>query len=143
MRHRKGYRRVNNSQKTISNNIDVKGYTYIGRCRCGYGPNAYYQDQSGRTFSARQVLQTPRPPVKSNSILSNSEASQKRASPKVELHRICNNCGAQVRDDAYFCTECGNVLGEPSFLPKKDQIEILKNQIKELKDRIKILKRSG
>ena len=24
------------------------GYRYVGSCRCGFGPNAYYQDSEGR-----------------------------------------------------------------------------------------------
>lgn len=33
-----------------------QGYTYIGPCRCGAGPDAYYQDASGRILHASQVL---------------------------------------------------------------------------------------
>ncbi len=28
------------------------GYTYIGPCRCGFGPHAYYQEPSGRIIHA-------------------------------------------------------------------------------------------
>lgn len=28
------------------------GYTYIGPCRCGTGPHAFYQDRSGRIIPA-------------------------------------------------------------------------------------------
>lgn len=28
------------------------GYTYVGPCRCGFGPHAYYQDASGRVVPA-------------------------------------------------------------------------------------------
>lgn len=28
------------------------GYTYIGPCRCGMGPHAYYKDPSGRIVHA-------------------------------------------------------------------------------------------
>lgn len=31
------------------------GYTYIGPCRCGTGPHAFYQDPSGRTVHASQL----------------------------------------------------------------------------------------
>jgi hypothetical protein len=27
------------------------GYEYVGPCRCGYGPNAYYRDSAGRVVS--------------------------------------------------------------------------------------------
>lgn len=29
--------------------------TYIGPCRCGWGPHAYYRDQEGRIIHACQV----------------------------------------------------------------------------------------
>lgn len=38
------------------------GYTYVGPCRCGTGPNAYYQDASGRLVRSWQVL-PPAPPA--------------------------------------------------------------------------------
>lgn len=28
------------------------GYRYVGSCRCGFGPNAYYQDEAGRVVPA-------------------------------------------------------------------------------------------
>jgi hypothetical protein len=32
-----------------------EGYTYIGPCRCGFGPDAFYRDKSGRIIHASQV----------------------------------------------------------------------------------------
>jgi hypothetical protein len=32
------------------------GYRYVGACRCGFGPNAYYQDQSGRVVPAASLF---------------------------------------------------------------------------------------
>jgi hypothetical protein len=32
-----------------------EGYIYIGPCRCGFGPDAFYQDRSGRIVHASQV----------------------------------------------------------------------------------------
>ena len=32
-----------------------EGYAYIGPCRCGCGPHAYYRDRSGRVFHASQL----------------------------------------------------------------------------------------
>ena len=29
------------------------GYRYVGPCRCGFGPNAYYQDERDRLYHAR------------------------------------------------------------------------------------------
>jgi len=32
-----------------------EGYRYVGACRCGWGPNAFYQDASRRIVHARDV----------------------------------------------------------------------------------------
>ena len=32
-----------------------QGYTYVGPCRCGIGPHAFYMDPSGRLVHASQV----------------------------------------------------------------------------------------
>lgn len=39
------------------------GYTYIGPCRCGMGPHAYYQDQSGRIVHAWHLYHGSTPPI--------------------------------------------------------------------------------
>ena len=31
------------------------GYRYVGPCRCGFGPNAYYRDERGRLYHARHL----------------------------------------------------------------------------------------
>jgi len=38
------------------------GYTYIGPCRCGMGPHAYYQDPSGRIVHAWHLYRGGIPP---------------------------------------------------------------------------------
>jgi len=38
------------------------GYTYIGPCRCGQGPHAFYQDERGRIIHAWQLYQGLVPP---------------------------------------------------------------------------------
>lgn len=43
--------------------IAPSGYTYIGPCRCGTGPHAFYQDQSGRIVNAWQLYRSGIPPV--------------------------------------------------------------------------------
>jgi len=35
------------------------GYTYVGPCRCGFGPHAYYLDSSGRIVHAWQLYRWP------------------------------------------------------------------------------------
>ncbi len=149
MRNRKGRRRTNSVGNITPNNVNMRGYTYIGRCRCGYGPNAYYRDQKGNVIPANQLNQRSPPVQKINNpsyipkrtVVPN--ALQNSKSPKMETYRICNKCGARVRNDAYFCTECGNALGDPSFLPKKDKINLLKHQIRDLKIQIKNLKKNN
>lgn len=32
-----------------------RGYTYVGSCRCGTGPHAFYQDAQGRVVPAHQL----------------------------------------------------------------------------------------
>ncbi len=32
-----------------------QGFTYVGPCRCGFGPHAFYMDPSGRLVHASQV----------------------------------------------------------------------------------------
>jgi hypothetical protein len=149
MRNRKGRRYANNLRNVTPNNLNRQGYTYVGRCRCGYGPNAYYRDQKGTIIPANQLNQTSPPVQKINKPSSIPKqlvvpnALQNSNPPKMETYRICNKCGARVRNDAYFCTECGNALGDPSFLPKKDKINLLKQQIKDLKYQIKNLKKNS
>ena len=40
-----------------------EGYTYMGPCRCGFGPDAFYQDKSGRIVHASQVFRWGIPPT--------------------------------------------------------------------------------
>lgn len=35
--------------------VAPRGYTYIGPCRCGTGPHAFYQDEQGRIIPAHQL----------------------------------------------------------------------------------------
>ena len=34
----------------------VEGYTYVGPCRCGWGPHAYYTDEKGRLVHASELF---------------------------------------------------------------------------------------
>ena len=36
--------------------VGPSGYTYIGPCRCGIGPHAYYRDSSGRIVHTWQAF---------------------------------------------------------------------------------------
>jgi len=46
-----------------SNISTPSGYTYIGPCRCGYGPHAFYLDPSGRVIHAWQLYRWPFSPI--------------------------------------------------------------------------------
>ncbi|NPA15426.1 MAG: hypothetical protein GXO44_02610 [Deferribacteres bacterium] len=34
----------------------ARGLTYIGPCRCGWGPHAFYMDEAGRVLHASQLF---------------------------------------------------------------------------------------
>ena len=160
MRHNRGCRRnysrnnsnlnpvgqqnnVNRQGNLINQRLNIlkpQGATYIGRCRCGYGPNAFYKTPNGNIVHANQLNQPilPKKNIQNNRVPINTTPEP---SSKIQLYRICNRCGARVRDEADYCTECGNELGEFTYTSKKEQIEDLKNQIRELKTQIKRLKK--
>ena len=46
-----------------------EGYTYIGPCRCGFGPDAFYRDKSGRIVHASQLFHWSIPPTTSTESL--------------------------------------------------------------------------
>jgi hypothetical protein len=41
---------------TYAPTASVKSYTYVGPCRCGFGPHAYYMDSEGRLVHASQIF---------------------------------------------------------------------------------------
>ena len=46
--------------------VTPSGYTYVGPCRCGTGPHAFYQDQKGRIVHARSLYRgriSPEPTI--------------------------------------------------------------------------------
>lgn len=58
------------------------GYRYIGSCRCGLGPNAYYQDQAGRVLSASSLFSTA-----SGAPTASAEDVEQLKAEKAELER--------------------------------------------------------
>jgi hypothetical protein len=62
-----------------------EGYTYIGPCRCGFGPDAFYRDKSGGVIHASQVYHRgiPATPTKDDF---EAEVDQLRAE-KAELEK--------------------------------------------------------
>ncbi|MEX2725174.1 MAG: DUF5320 domain-containing protein [Candidatus Freyarchaeota archaeon] len=55
------------------------GYRYVGRCRCGYGPNAYYQAPDGSVVPAYQIFGGAALPQKVPSTAPNSSIDQEKA----------------------------------------------------------------
>lgn len=62
-----------------------EGYTYIGPCRCGFGPDAFYRDKSGTVVHASQLLHRGVPQTVSTED-PEAEISQLRVE-KTELER--------------------------------------------------------
>ncbi|MBS7251145.1 MAG: hypothetical protein KIH08_11250 [Candidatus Freyarchaeota archaeon] len=54
------------------------GYRYIGRCRCGYGPNAYYQAPDGSVVPAYQIFGGAASPQRVPSTAPNSSIDQEK-----------------------------------------------------------------
>lgn len=50
------------------------GYRYIGPCRCGWGPNAFYQDASGRIVHASELYRGGWPTVAPTTIQEDTKA---------------------------------------------------------------------
>jgi hypothetical protein len=44
------------------------GHRYVGPCRCGFGPNAYYQDERGRLYHARHFHRLGVPTVSETAV---------------------------------------------------------------------------
>lgn len=139
--HPRNNPRTNFPPGRIFYNEDLRNYTYVGRYRCGYGPNAIYKAPNGEISNITQIIQTPPKNQSSQRKLSNSSPLRRTSSLKIEPFRYCTKCGARARDEAYFCTECGHELGDLPILKRNEQIKELKNQIKDSKNQLKILKR--
>ena len=63
----------------------LEGHTYIGPCRCGFGPDAFYRDKSSRIVHASQLLHRGVPQMVSTED-PEAEISQLRVE-KAELER--------------------------------------------------------
>jgi hypothetical protein len=117
----------------------INGYQYVGACRSGVGPNAYYKR------------------LKDNKIVNYSEINQKvdnkvenrRTTKKLETIKekndsvnFCINCGSELHPDAYYCSECGAYQGDNNYT-KQDVIKNLKAKIRDIKYKIKEVKKKG
>ena len=56
---RGGWRRFRGNEQKRLPPATPAGCIYVGPCRCGFGPHAYYQDTSGKVVPARTVFGGP------------------------------------------------------------------------------------
>jgi len=76
--------------------VPPSGYTYIGHCRCGTGPHAFYQDESGRIVHAWQLWHRVPPSTCSKEALwSELEALKDE---KVRLEKRIEELEKQVKE---------------------------------------------
>ncbi|MHA1269076.1 MAG: hypothetical protein ACTSPY_04755 [Candidatus Helarchaeota archaeon] len=148
MRNRCGRRRYNqiqnsnnrnNSRIPYSNRNFINNsneYTYIGPCRCGLGPNAYYKRKNSNEIVSYTQIQNSTNKISGKSL--NKMNSGKVNQGKNEAIKFCYNCGATLIPEAYYCSECGEYQGND--LSAKESVEDLKNQIKKIKEKIKNMK---
>lgn len=73
-----------------------EGYTYIGPCRCGAGPHAFYQDESGRIVHARHLYRWGIPPVPTAKDLKDELEALKEE--KAEIEKLIEKLEAQVKE---------------------------------------------
>ncbi|HUY00806.1 MAG TPA: zinc-ribbon domain-containing protein [Candidatus Deferrimicrobium sp.] len=132
-----------NFQRRRFQSQNSQNLEYISRCRCGYGPNAFYKTPQGTIIHSNQLNSSIPQNIPPQKTASSFPQILKEPSSNIEIYRTCNRCGSRVREDAYFCTECGNELGDLPWISKKDQIQSLKTQIKELKNQIKVVKKNS
>jgi len=134
---------MNNFRGRGCNSPYPRGSTYVGRCKCGFGPNAFYKNAKGEIIHANQIIQNRSSGKMKNSQEDIMDSMAQNFTPKMEYYRTCNKCGAHVVEEALFCSECGNMLDEFYTIPsKKERIDAVINRIKELKNQIKEIKRS-
>lgn len=71
----------------------IQGYTYVGGCRCGFGPNAYYQDSAGQVVPASGLFYGA---SQFQSTQPSSELAQLKAE-KADLERRLRDLEARLR----------------------------------------------
>ncbi|MBD3229558.1 MAG: hypothetical protein GF329_15360 [Candidatus Lokiarchaeota archaeon] len=172
MRNRRGRQKFNRTKgnKNISSKRNfnrtrvapkqINGYTYVGACRCGLGPNAYYKNnKSGEIKNYSEIqntnnqqnsvvqINTPR-----NRFIQNNNRNIDRKQIEKKLLdesddssddevRFCANCGNELYPNAYYCSECGAF--QQQVVSKKEIIQNLKEKIRNIKYKIKDVKKRG
>lgn len=72
------------------------GYTYVGPCRCGFGPHAYYQTAQGQIVPAAALFAPPvAPPAPAPGA---AELEQLRAE-KADLERRLRELDERLRSE--------------------------------------------
>ncbi|MGI5835479.1 MAG: hypothetical protein ACOX87_03170 [Chloroflexota bacterium] len=69
----------------------IPGYTYVGGCRCGFGPNAYYQNSAGQVVPASNLFYGTNQPAQPI-----AEIEQLKAE-KAELERRLRDLEARLQ----------------------------------------------
>ncbi len=72
-----------------------EGHTYIGPCRCGFGPDAFYRDKSGKIVHASQLFHWSIPPTTSTESLE-AEVNQLKVE-KEELEKRIKELEDQLK----------------------------------------------
>jgi len=78
-----GYGRGRGGRGFVGPVATPPGYRYVGTCRCGFGPHAYYQNAQGQIVGPAAAWSIPSQPA---SALGNAEIEQLKAE-KAELER--------------------------------------------------------
>ncbi|MHA1231139.1 MAG: hypothetical protein ACTSRP_19815 [Candidatus Helarchaeota archaeon] len=125
----------------IKNRIFEKGFEYIGPCRCGIGPNAFYRNiKENKVYHYSEIVNINTKNASINKKSKESKSSKKKSDSSDV--RFCYNCGASILPEAYYCSECG-AYQEVDRISKQEKIDELKEQLKNIKNKIKNLKKKG
>lgn len=54
-RGRRNYHWFKDGHWYLDEGINSDDYTYIGPCRCGFGPHAFYKDKNNRILHASEI----------------------------------------------------------------------------------------
>jgi len=73
------------------------GYTYIGPCRCGTGPHAFYQDPSGRIVHGWELYRWVVPPTPTKEDLKAELEALK--GEKKELEKRIEEIEKQIKEE--------------------------------------------
>ena len=76
--------------------VAPSGYTYIGPCRCGTGPHAFYQDPGGKIVHAWNVYRCGIPTTSGEDLKAKLEALKEE---KKELEKRIEEIEKQIKEE--------------------------------------------